>query len=253
MSRRKKHAGGGHGGGGERWLLTYADLITLLLAFFVILFAMSSTDKHKFDEVSTTLRSAFHVTSGGSNHVMPPGSDKILPTNGNSILPEMKALDALGQQLKERIVQEHGSEAEQKVSTVLSQRGLVITLANSAFFNPGDAVLRPEARSILKTIAWTLLHANRDILIEGHSDNTPIRNPMYPSNWELSTARSTQVVRTLIQDFAIKPTRLSAAGYGEYYPVAPNNNEYNRAKNRRVDIVILRSDYKSARPGIANR
>ena len=109
--------------------------------------------------------------------------------------------------------------------------------------------MRPGAKEALRTIAGSLSFANRHVMVEGHTDNAPIHTFRYPSNWELSTARATTVVRSLITDFHLSPKRLSASGYGEYYPVAPNDTPENRAKNRRVDIVILRSDLKGQRPG----
>ncbi|MFP5502177.1 MAG: flagellar motor protein MotB [Candidatus Sericytochromatia bacterium] len=244
---------GGHGGEGhassERWLLTYADLITLLLAFFIIMYAMSETDAKKMEELARSLQSTFHLSSGGgTDAALPPASNDML-TGGGALLPEAKALMEIQEQLERELASQNGAEAAQSVTTSLNQRGLVISLANSAFFDSGEASLRPEARNVLKTVAGTLKSSKRFIMVEGHTDNTPINTARYPSNWELSTARATTVVRYLITDYGLPPKRLSAAGYGEYYPLVANTTFENRARNRRVDLVILRSDLKGQRPG----
>lgn len=247
MSSKRR---GGHGGGhssSERWLLTYADMITLLLVFFIVLYSMASPEAHKFDELQKSLTSAFHVTSGASTAILTGSVNPI--QGGSAIIPEMQALMKMQEKLEKDIAKQNGQEASKSVSTSLNQRGLVISLANSAFFDAGDAQIRPEAQAVLATIATTLAKSGRNIMIEGHTDNTPINTYRYPSNWELSTARATAVVRYLITQAGIQPRRLSAAGYGEYYPLVANTTPENRAKNRRVDIVILRSDLKGQRPG----
>ena len=252
MSKRRKGHGGGHNNS-ERWLLTYADLITLLLALFIVMFAMSSLDAKKYDALSTSLTSAFHVTSGANDGAL-DASSQVLPASGSAPIlsggnPEFQELQEAMQQLRERITRENGVEASKGVSMAINQRGLVISLANTSFFDLGEATLRPEAYKTLRTIAGTLAFEKRAIMVEGHTDNVPITTARFPSNWELSTLRATTVVRTLITDFKLPPKRLSAAGYGEYYPVASNATPEGRAKNRRVDIVILRSDVAGQRPG----
>lgn len=249
MSSRRR---GGHGGGGhassERWLLTYADLITLLLAFFIILYAMSKSDYHKVSDLSRSMSSAFHATSGGSKDVMPPADPNVLP-GGFSVLPESAQMMQMQELVEKKIIKENGKDAMKDVTTTVNERGLVISLASSAFFESGDATLRPETIGVLKSVAALLNAAGKNIMIEGHTDNTPIHTAMYPSNWELSTARATSVVKWLITTYHLPPDRLSAAGYGEYHPLVANTTPENRTKNRRVDIVILRSDLRGQRPG----
>lgn len=245
MGRRR----GGHGGGhssSERWLLTYADMITLLLALFIVLFAMSLTDAHKLADLKTSLASAFHVSSGASNAVM-SGTPNVM-TGQTAMIPEFQAEANMQHQIEKDIAKQEGDAATRSVSTSINQRGLVISLANSAFFNEGEDELRPEAQRILDTIAPTLAKSGRALMIEGHTDTTPIHTSRFRDNWELSTARAATVVRFLITRHQLSPKRLSAAGYGEYYPLVANNTPENRAKNRRVDIVVLRSDLKGQRP-----
>ncbi|MEB3328545.1 MAG: OmpA family protein [Candidatus Sericytochromatia bacterium] len=238
MGRKKKH--GGHANH-ERWLLTYADLITLLMAFFVILYALAVSDYKKISELQNAMRNAFHITSGageapinGAPHVLVGGQ-----------APMDFALAEMQKQI-EKATRDDGDEGA--VSTKMTERGLVVSLASSAFFDAGQAYLRPDAVRIMAKVARTLKRSRRNILIEGHTDNVPIRTRQYPSNWELSTARATTVVKYMIEAQGLPPNTLSAAGYGEYKPIVANDTDENRAKNRRVDIVILKADIKGQRP-----
>lgn len=243
---------GGHGGHAnhERWLLTYADLITLLLVFFVVLYSMSQSDYKKRYDLQRSLTSAFHVTSGAAKDVLPPADPSVL-IGGNAVLPETAALMQIQERLEKKLSEEgqgKGQDGQAQVTTTITQRGLVVTLANSAFFDPGSAQLKAEAVGIMSSISSVLSSAGRPILVEGHTDNSPIATAQYPSNWELSTARATQVVRWMIEHRYLPPHRLSASGYGEYHPVVPNTSPSNRARNRRVDVVVLRSDDAGQRP-----
>jgi chemotaxis protein MotB len=223
-------------------------LITLLLAFFIILYAMSKSDYHKMHELSHSLSSAFHASSGGQAQPLPPGDPSVL-TGGASVMPESAAMIKLQEAVEKQIVKDNGMDALRSVSTTVNERGLVVSLANSAFFESGEAALRATSTGILKSVAKVLKAAGRNVMVEGHTDNTPIHTMLFPSNWELSTARATTVVRWLLTTYKLPPDRLSASGYGEYHPLVANTTPENRAKNRRVDIVILRSDLKGQRPG----
>ncbi|MEB3198130.1 MAG: OmpA family protein [Candidatus Sericytochromatia bacterium] len=243
MSRKKKH--GGHANH-ERWLLTYADLITLLMAFFVILYALSVTEHRKVSELQNALRNAFHITSGAGEAPI-NGSPNVLVGGAT---PMDFALIEMQKQIEKASREEgaRGEDGELAISTKMTERGLVVSLASSAFFDAGDAYLKPEAVRIMHRVAGLLKQSKRNILVEGHTDNTPIRTRQYPSNWELSTARATSVVRYFVEAHRIPPNWLSAAGYGEYKPIVSNDSPANRAKNRRVDIVILKTDFKGQRP-----
>ena len=130
-------------------------------------------------------------------------------------------------------------------TTVLKEpRGVVIRLNDTMLFDQGSAIIKSEALSTLESISEKLREFDNPILIEGHTDSTPIKNEKYPSNWELSTARATNIISYLVEKQNFPPNRLSAVGYGEYMPVADNNTPQNKAKNRRVDIIILSSDKK---------
>ncbi|GAB6876208.1 flagellar motor protein MotB [Thermaerobacter litoralis] len=285
------HGGGGHDGAGSmRWLLTYADLITLLLAFFVVMYAMSEVNAARYQALAASLRAAF-ATAGetvidtegvspdarkvldGLNQdtgqpfppvseppVTPPqagpgstgstGPDEPAPPPGapEPELPTGTRLPPMSPEEREQLeglvervnaaLREAGLGG--RASARLTERGVAIIFDDQVFFDLGRAELRPEGRNLLRRLAPILARVPGTILVEGHTDNLPIRSGRYPSNWELSTARATTVVRYLAEQAGLDPRRLAAAGYGEWRPRYPNTSEANRAKNRRVEIVLLR-------------
>lgn len=246
MSRRRRGAHGGSHGSGERWLITYADLITLLLAFFIIMYAMSKSDVAKYQQMSTSLAKAFKVIdTGGANDkgILPPASDKILPAV--IPMPEEKMLSALKTKIEGEA---KNAGLTGKVEVAVTERGLVISINNAVFFDPGEAYIKPSIMPVFKRMMLTLGRMPNHIRIEGHTDNTPISTARFPSNWELSTSRATNVVRYLISAGIIAPNRLSAAGYSEYSPKYPNDTESHRAQNRRVDVVVVRSTLLNQEP-----
>lgn len=245
--RRGNHGGGGHASG-ERWLITYADLITLLLVFFVVMYAMSQVDKKKYEEVAKSLAKQFSPisTGGGGTDLLNHPAPIENPAMVEPIMPpEQLELKQLSEEI-ERLSDEAGLAGE--IETRVEQRGLVVSISNSAFFGAGDATLRREVMPTLAKVALALKGTQNPVRIEGHTDNTPIHTARFPSNWELSAGRATSIVRFLIERHGFPPTRLSAAGYGEYYPKVPNDSERNRALNRRVDIVVLRSALAAQEP-----
>lgn len=216
----------------ERWLLTYSDLITLLLAFFIIMYSISQVDLNKFKSVSKALNLALdgsdrHQEAGWGNsysdgkirHRDPKGDLSVLKQSIDDIAVKMNM----------------GLE----ISTQLQKRGLVIHISESAFFDPGKADLKPQAMQIFDLLAVELLKIHNQTRIEGHTDNLPINTPKFPSNWELSTARATNCLRYLVERHNFPPERISALGYAEFRPIATNSNVEGRNKNRRVDIVVL--------------
>lgn len=241
MSGRRR---GGHGGGGhsssERWLLTYADLITLLLVFFVVLYALSQVDKAKYEKLKQSLSQSMSVIKmDGSGHredTVIDGNPGVL-TGGMAILPEQLELEQMAKDVQEMAKQEDLSDM---VETTVDKQGLVVSISNAGFFESGEANLRREAVPLLDKIARMLRSHPQKLRIDGYTDNTPISTARYPSNWELSAVRATTLVRFLIERHSFDPRRLSAAGYGEYYPKVANDTEAHRAENRRVDIVMLR-------------
>ncbi len=227
----------------ERWLLTYADLMTLLLAFFIILYSMSQLDAEKFEKVSRALRTVLHGVAAsplpnGIIMMDDPGMGPIKTGDLNYLKSEI-----------DQILSEKG--LADKISAEIEDRGLIIRISESAFFDLGSADLKDQARGILDLFGDILNDIPNYLRIEGHTDNLPITTSIFPSNWELSTNRATVCIRYLIENYGMSPNRISAMGYSEYRPVTDNDSREGRDKNRRVDIVVLNWDEKHKEP-IAN-
>lgn len=229
----------------ERWLLTYADLMNLLLILFIILFAMSQVDTVKFAQLSQSLSSAFGNGSPPSV-VQGSGSGNSLvnfpATMPSPVIPsklEDQQMEALKGEIS-GMVDAEGLSAN--VSVALQERGIVITINEKVLFKSGSAEIENESQDKVLTIGRDILSKipNKHIRVEGHTDNVPIKSPLFPSNWELSSSRATNVLRILVDQAGLNPNSISAVGYGEFTELVPNTTDDNRAKNRRVDIVILR-------------
>lgn len=265
MGRKRKRGGGDDGGGGGmmRWLLTYSDLITLLVAFFVVMYASSQTDTKKFQALAGAMQEAFNTGGGGGNNIVftSPGTGVIEPPNPkgqSSKLDEVtKERLAMERMAEKSHAQTENKEFNQVASQInkyakdegiassikmnIDERGLVISIQDTVFFESGKADLQPSAREVLDKVAKIIYTLPNAIRIEGHTDNVPIKTSEYPDNWRLSTDRAITVLMYLQNNHGFKADRLSAAGYGEFHPKADNSTEAGRAQNRRVDIVILRS------------
>lgn len=215
------------------WLTTYSDMMSLLLAFFVLLFSFSMIDEHKFATFITAFQEYIGIIGEGQAALEQPGP---LPMDYSDV--GQRQLWELFEELVELIEQ----EGLTGVQLDLQERGLVVRFAEQVFFDLGEATLKPEARETLRKLAGTLRSLPNPLRVEGHTDNLPINTPRFPSNWELSVHRATNVVRFLIEEEGFDPQKLSAAGYSEYRPLKPNDSAENRAMNRRVDIVILNID-----------
>jgi chemotaxis protein MotB len=214
-----------------RWLLTYADMITLLLALFIILFAISTISSVKFQRLARQISGGFSSTDAINN---PPNGGTIGTDKGQTEEANMAAVKS---QLDRYIAQRN---LQQKVQTQITRQGLTITLlSDKAYYNSGSAELRPETKALLDDVAGQIRHVRNDIRVEGNTDNVPIATSSYPSNWELSAARATSATRYLVEHDKIAPTRLSFAGYGEFRPKYPNDTDAHRQQNRRTDVVIL--------------
>ena len=230
----------------DRWLISYADYVTLLLALFIILYAMSSVDKERMESAISGMRSAF------INADSPAGSiDSVIQILRINPRDEAKVGEEdesdisyviLRDRLETTLAEQTGAASEAAgVRTHRSDRGLVISLAAKDFFHPGDTKILAEAIGPLNAIGSVLALSTQLIRIEGHTDDTPIHTEKFPSNWELSTARAAAVARHLIKNLNISPSRIGASGYAEFQPIAPNDSPENRSLNRRIDIVVLKT------------
>ena len=227
MTGRKNDARGGH----DRWLLSYADLVTLLLALFTTLYAASTVDARKLAPLETSLREAFDA---------PPMSEAV--SARGAIVPPVTlvARQAGKSDLEIRLTQELAEALRlQRVDIHRDARGLIVSLPQEAAFATASTDVSAEARDLIEKVAAAVAPTPNGLRIEGHTDDVPIRTARYTSNWELSTARASAVVEYLVEAYGFDPARLSAAGYAEHHPRVANDTPENRARNRRIDIVIL--------------
>ena len=239
----------------ERWLLTYSDLMNLLLILFIMLYTMANIDVEKYQRVASSLRQAFGNYSGGAVIGGGGGSPSILDLGGalepDAVVPtdtEKQQMEAVQKEVQE-LVQELGLTGEVAVAT--QERGIYISIGEQVLFKSGSADLDESARSDITKIGREILAKmpDKQMRVEGHTDNIPINNVRFPDNQELSTARANNVWRILVKDVGIDPKKISATGYGEYRPLVSNDTEEHRKQNRRVDIVILREIYDVTEPG----
>jgi chemotaxis protein MotB len=223
----------------ERWLITYADLITLLLAFFIMMYVFSKQDAQKYDEVVGHLKTIFTGGSGISGQ----GKDS------GALLIELpvKTTQGSGDEVRKRLEDEIRSltdneSIKKNVSIFSDERGIVIRILEKAFFDEGKADMKERAKAALGKIVPVIRDIDNQIRIEGHTDNVPINNHEFRSNWELSARRATEVVSYFIEKYGFPPERVSAVGYAQYRPVAVNDTFENRALNRRIEIIVIKSD-----------
>ena len=250
----------------ERWLVSYADFITLLFAFFVVMFASTQSDKIKAKEVSDSVKDAlehgqFSATistvlgRGRHENSKPPANPERVKHSEN--LPPQTAPPPPPRQppadlTKSLATLQRGLDGELKAGKIglkLVGRGLVISLREATFFASGDDAVAPGSEAILAKIAAEIQGFGNPVRLEGHTDSKPIHNSRFRSNWELSVARSIAMLELLRQKFGIAPERLSVAGYAENAPVDSNDTEEGRARNRRVDLVILSAEAVKSEPG----
>ena len=233
----------------ERWLVSYADFITLMFAFFVVLYATATADQKKQAQVSESINSAFHALGifpssapKPAGTPEPPNAEKpSLPVNvsGEDVLAAAAVRQDLNR-IQGGLTQALSSQiADRTVSIQMGRDGLVISLREAGFFASGSATPKPGTLPVLRKIAASFASTPFDLRIEGHTDNVPIHTSQFDSNWELSTARATSVTRLILEENLLPPERLSAAGYAEFHPAASNETAEGRAQNRRVDLVIL--------------
>jgi len=240
MSRKRRQEEAS--GGAPEWLTTYSDMVTLLLCFFVLLFSFSSVDAEKFKSIMRSFQGGAGVLSGGNTIDIPlnPIEDDLdVDSELHQLMGYLEEyIESLG--LGESIIIQP------------EERGIVIRFMDNIFFDSGSAVIKQEAFEILKSVAELLNREefiNRQIKVEGHTDSDPIvKISKFPTNWELSATRATNVLRYLVEVEAIDGGRISSSGYSFYRGIAPNDTPENKAKNRRVDIVILKDAYVELEP-----
>ncbi|HWA96522.1 MAG TPA: OmpA family protein [Terracidiphilus sp.] len=243
MNGHRSHRKASH----ERWLVSYADFITLLFAFFVVLYSVAKSKEHTEADISTSVHSALRELG-----VMP----QFNPHKGNvqsndvyvsdeHLSPETRVLTAAGAQRDLEHIRTQLEKAlapqirQHLVSLRMGPDGLIISLHEAGFFASGSATSNASTVDTLKRIGTALRQTPYEVRVEGHTDNVPIHNNQFNSNWELSAARATNITRLLLELHCVPPERLSAAGYSEYHPIASNATPEGRAENRRVDLVVF--------------
>ncbi len=235
----------------DRWLVSYADFITLMFAFFVVMYASAKADKNKPVEISSAIDAAFRSLGLFPSATRTPSDlagaaasadHPVVPMNivmGEDVLSPAAVKDDL-ERIRRDLTQALSDQvATHTVSIQMGRDGLVISLREAGFFASGSATPKPETLPTLRQIAARLAATPYDLRIEGHTDTMPIHNAEFDSNWELSSARATRIARLILDGKFIAPQRISAAGYAEFHPVATNDTAEGRAENRRVDLVVL--------------
>ena len=250
----------------ERWMVSYADFVTLLFAFFTCLYAISSVDVAKMGQMVASMKVSFggQIFDGTSSTL---SLDKNGVGSSISVTPSMLPDDdAKNSKTRSKYKVILSGEADMarfkrtiegllseeiknsQVRVYLERRGVVISLGENGNFDSGSDVIRPDGLATLDTIATSLATIGNQIRVEGHADNVPINTPRFPSNWHLSTARATTVILRMVNNFGMSPELMTPSGYGEYRPIASNDTAEGRARNRRVDIVVLNPAYANIEP-----
>ena len=242
----------------ERWLLTYSDLITLLMALFVILYASSTVDSTKYKQIAASFNEAINVTqSGGSDGVLdgtqidtgiedtgiPDSEDTQNQDPSQTTLTEEQKLEQVKQKVDSLI---SSSDLKGSMTTTIEERGLTIRFVDNIIFDSGNANIKDDFKTRLMALSTILNSIDNYIRVEGHTDNVAINRAYFTSNWQLSSARSANVVQFIIEEGNVNPSKLSSVGYGEYRPIQSNDTEEGKAQNRRVDIVVLNSKFNNS-------
>jgi len=228
--------------GAPEWMATYGDMVTLLLCFFVLLFSFATLDVQKFKAVSQSLSGALGVLDSGMTVNMEP---LVNTFPSDSPTEEKEEFQKLYEEMSE-YVEENNLQAS--VTLRLDERGLLVRFMDDVLFDSGKADLTTKAREIINKVAEIIRVNDKNVRVEGHTDNIPISTSRFPSNWELSTTRAVNVVKYLIEENGIEARRLSASGYADQHPVDDNGTKEGRQKNRRVDMVILRAEKDAVNP-----
>lgn len=227
-------------------MTTWGDMMSLLLCFFILLYSFSSLDNQRFGEIMVAFKNMAGFLDGGTN-LIPEGynSEELSPFADSSQI-QLQSLEALAAVIQD-LLEEEGFVDQVELS--LEDRGLVMRFKDVVLFDIGSDALKEAPKEMLKKLSVILEKVPLPIRIEGHTDNVPINNARFPSNWELSVARAVKVVRFLIEEGSLDSERLSALGYGEYRPIESNATPEGRNRNRRVDIIVLHPSLAGSEPG----
>jgi len=247
MARKRHHAEHHEEHMDESWLVPYSDILTLLLALFIVLFASAQVDQKKFDQIAQAFNSAFNngspwMMEGNKNPIQgqpaSPSPNMAGDSKDQAYLQENVQLLEVKKTL-DKYIQESNLTGD--LQTVLTEDGLIVRIKDSALYPSGNADLLPESRRFGVAIAKMLVPLQQKVTVSGHTDNVPINTREFPSNWDLSSKRALNFMKFLLAQEKLQPERFSAIGYGEYRPILANETADGRAKNRRVEVLILRN------------
>lgn len=246
MARKRKQKSPEAGGGSPGWMTTFSDLMTLLLTFFILLFSMSSVSDSKFNQASASMTLAFTGQDG-----LLPKEKTVVPDN-NGEKGDIEGVETTGEEIPPELVEMyekmeqllHEQEMDTTIGIEVDSEGIYLDIKDSILFSSGSAEVRGSGKDTLNNLAELINQVDNEVIIEGYTDDVPMSNEQYESNWELSTSRAVSVLRYLSEEKAVDPARLSARGYGEHHPIVPNDSAEHRAENRRVNIVILYEEFE---------
>ena len=222
----------------ERWLVSYADFITLLFAFFVVMYSVSAVNEGKFRTVSDSIKAALHPIA---SREASPLAFNVGDNRPSLVAPNLPGTKEVAIRRLRELVKSTQTTSQFDVIrlTERADGSIVITIPDQVLFNSGEAAVRPESLPFLQGLAEAMIELNRQVRVEGHTDNVPIRSALFPSNWELSAIRAVIVVRVLTELYGVPARHLAALGYADSRPLTANLNPAQRLKNRRVDVIIL--------------
>ncbi|HEX8924932.1 MAG TPA: flagellar motor protein MotB [Terriglobales bacterium] len=232
----------------DRWLVSYADFITLLFAFFVVLYASAQVDRHRMNQLAVAIQAGFQqmgvFNNANSEESLTVQTGSELKSSTPPVINARHSSAGIGDEFERTRLRLESELRLRKIPTeYVSVRktadGVVVSLREVGFFDSGSARMRGQAAPIFARVASLVSEQHCQLRIEGHTDNVPIHNANFNSNWELSTARATEIIRLLVADYGFNPQDLSAAGYAEFHPLATNDTAEGRSANRRIDIVVL--------------
>ncbi|MDD3436145.1 MAG: OmpA family protein [Candidatus Gastranaerophilales bacterium] len=241
----------------ERWLISYADFITLLFATFVVLYALSQVDIKDFKALENSIQQAFAAPSlmQGAESVMENSSDNLFETSSANSMIAPLMMEYISQKYEEQSIREIQKSVEEAtkegeiegVESFQTDRGLVLRFNDDYLFESGSAALTQKAKTKLNKVGAIIIKkfVLHNMRIEGHTDNQPISSKIFPSNWELSSARASSIIRYFISGLKFMPGLFSAVGFADTRPIADNSSPAGRAKNRRIEILILKNKFKS--------
>ncbi|MFU0823744.1 OmpA family protein [Clostridium sp.] len=238
MSKRKKREGDEINT--ETWLATYADTITLVLTFFVLLYSYSNIDATKFQKMINSMQSVFTGESGDSILELYNNGEAPIVGYTEDLAPQQGGESKGMYDKVKSFVKSNGLEDVAEIKR--DSKGIIIELKDNVLFDTGKADLKEPSKKVLDKISKLIASIPNEIIVEGHTDNVPIHNYQFESNWELSTQRAVNVLKYFVESKGMNPKRFQAAGYGEHQPIVPNTTYANKAKNRRVNILIVANE-----------